>query len=165
LVVGRYVGDLERGLFHGYGEYTCRSGDVFKGHFFEGKKHGAGKMFYRDGATFEGHWTRDARRAGEGLMKLSDGDAYSGRFNAKGLYHGLGRLERGESGDVFEGNFKEGRKEGEGRMVRTRESLCLEEEDDTIRLLSCLHDTTFCESSRINKPITSARRPPPPAAC
>jgi len=51
-----YVGEMDRGLFHGYGEYTCSTGDVYKGHFVEGKKHGAGKMFYRDGATFQGQF-------------------------------------------------------------------------------------------------------------
>ena len=33
-----YVGGVKTGLFEGYGEYTCRTGDVFKGQFKEGKK-------------------------------------------------------------------------------------------------------------------------------
>jgi len=112
-----YIGSLKMGLFEGYGEFACCSGDLFKGHFVGGKKEGAGKMIFRDGAVFQGHWKNDQRAAGKGIMVWANKDVYEGEFSVWGLYHGTGKLKRGDTGDIYEGGFKDGRKSGVGEMI------------------------------------------------
>ena len=73
------MGSIKFGLLEGYGEYTCSTGDVYKGHFVGGKKHGAGKMFYRDGGTFEGVWFNDTRK-----VRLAGWRVRSKRRNSTG---------------------------------------------------------------------------------
>ena len=92
----------------GYGEYTCCTGDVYKGQFVNGKKHGKGKMFYRDGASFEGQWRGDVRQAGAGALAWPNGDTYIGLFNRGGLYHGEG-VYTIRSGKMKKGEFKMGK--------------------------------------------------------
>jgi hypothetical protein len=112
-----FIGTLKMGLFHGYGEYKCCSGDIFKGYFEGGKKSGPGKMIFRDGAVFEGSWKNDNRAEGKGRMTWPNKDIYEGDFSKIGLYHGVGKLSKGDTGDVYEGQFKDGRKHGKGDMI------------------------------------------------
>jgi hypothetical protein len=68
-----YLGEFERGKFHGRGLLHMHDGAFFKGEWFHGKKHGNGTMYYANGDLYEGAW-KDDLRSGWGILWLWDGE-------------------------------------------------------------------------------------------
>ena len=101
-----YAGNYRSGLFHGFGEFRCYTGQYYKGEWKEGKRHGQGEMFYiRDGEMgdidrhciggvdsmyrmklFQGEFVEDIRQ-GRGILTYTNDDRLEGHFE-NGQPHG-----------------------------------------------------------------------------
>ena len=108
----------------GQGKSHYGNGDMYEGQFLDGKKHGKGRMIWnlKPGQPFlhayEGDWKHD-QMTGFGREQLASGDVYEGEF-WNGRRHGKGRLVmKAMPGEKFEryydGEWRSGVKQGHGR--------------------------------------------------
>lgn len=112
-----YNGTMLNGNYEGENCKLTKNNAVYEGlfklgHFLKGK------ITYQDGSIYEGE-AKDENYNGEGkFIDLSKKETYEGIF-LNHLYEGKGKITY-ETGDIaiFEGNFKEGKKEGNARIVR-----------------------------------------------
>ncbi|MFN4174821.1 MAG: hypothetical protein ACK4HV_06950, partial [Parachlamydiaceae bacterium] len=88
-----YKGSIIDGLANGEGELVSLSGNKYVGAFYDGKPHGKGKISFKN-------------------------YSYEGGF-ARGLFSGLGKeIEKTGSEDwIFEGNYSNGLRKGDGIML------------------------------------------------
>ncbi|MBU0674351.1 MAG: hypothetical protein KJ950_06885 [Proteobacteria bacterium] len=86
---GTYRGDLEQGLPHGMGIYSCVQ-YTYKGFWTHGSMNGIGEMTEADGAVYKGGFRAD-RKHGRGTFKHPNGVRYEG-FWEDNLRHGHGTL-------------------------------------------------------------------------
>ncbi len=139
---GAYING-KRDFPHSRHEYP--NGDVYEGAYVNDRKHGAGTMKYRNGDEYVGSWVNDKREGhgklttgqktveyegffknnkgeGEGTKKFADGSKYTGAF-VKDLMHGKGKMVYGKGkvvtgcNDVYDGNWKDGKRHGKGQMI------------------------------------------------
>lgn len=109
-----YTGSFSRGLKHGTGCSTLRSGTSYSGSFDRDLRHGQGTQIYSGGARFEGEF-RENRPEGPGRARFSSGGACEGTF-VEGSMHGQGTLTLPD-GSTFTGSFVRGRRHGQGTTV------------------------------------------------
>lgn len=90
----------------------------------DGLKHGKGSIFYKSGARYEGEWRNDVEH-GHGSKLWADedvqdgGGTYVGEFR-NGVFQGHGKRTYGvgpNAGDVFEGEYLNGKRCGKGRYT------------------------------------------------
>ena len=73
----KYVGEFEKGQFHGQGTFTFASGNKYVGDWKDGKRHGQGTFTFANGNKYVG-------------------DFRNGEFYGQGIYtHADGRVQRG----------------------------------------------------------------------
>ncbi|CEM25703.1 unnamed protein product [Vitrella brassicaformis CCMP3155] len=91
-------------------------GRRYKGQWKDGKRHGTGEETSPSGDfSYYGNFSQD-RYEGWGRMEWSNGARYCGQFH-NNLKHGYG-VEQYPNDDVYQGNFVNGRIEGEGTYIR-----------------------------------------------
>ena len=128
-------------LNDGYHKVLLRNDCKYKGEFKDGKRHGKGVLKGFDGARYEGNWV-NGKKNGYGVQVYSNGDRYEGNFkdnlkdgyglyitsNAKYKYkqrvifQGLWKNNKVNifsrqylsNGDVYTGEFIDGKREGYG---------------------------------------------------
>ena len=156
-----YEGAWANDRFHGYGVFRWNSGSVYEGNFSEGyrdgegiytysaasacvryegnyvkdKVNGFGKLIYRDGSCYEGDF-KNGKLDGQGKMTYAADDSlgrreYEGAW-ANDWFHGHGVL-RWNSGSVYEGNFSEGYRDGEGIYTYSAASACVRYEGNYVK--------------------------------
>lgn len=81
----------------------------------------AGSVTYSDGTVYYGSLDADYRRSGTGRLEMTNGDSYTGEFEAdrltgKGIYSFA-------SGDIYEGDFVDGVKDGAGKYTASDGSI------------------------------------------
>eukprot|EP00325_Prymnesiales_sp_UTEX-LB-985_P010600 CAMPEP_0174758588 /NCGR_PEP_ID=MMETSP1094-20130205/107838_1 /TAXON_ID=156173 /ORGANISM="Chrysochromulina brevifilum, Strain UTEX LB 985" /LENGTH=657 /DNA_ID=CAMNT_0015964515 /DNA_START=16 /DNA_END=1990 /DNA_ORIENTATION=- len=113
-------GRLSSGLVrHGYGEIKYTSGSVFKGQWEHNKRSGKGTFYYPCGDVYEGEW-KAGKYHGFGRYTSGDSDGraleYEGEWKGDKM-DGYGKYKYKDSGDVFEGNFINGFREGFGKYT------------------------------------------------
>jgi len=117
-----YTGQLFRGRRHGEGvwrgapESYCRS---FAGQWQAGRPEGKGRQVWVDGRVYEGqyaagHFQGKGRMVWEGIS-MSGARSYDGQWT-NDLPNGFGRQECMNEG-LYEGQFVDGKFEGQGHMV------------------------------------------------
>lgn len=95
--------------------YTYPVGDIYDGEWNkDGRKHGYGMLVMTDGTKFVGKFNNGFCE-GPGLLKFPDGTSYAGRF-AQGKYNGPGTFTRSD-GMKFEGEFANGKVDGLGLVT------------------------------------------------
>jgi hypothetical protein len=111
---GRYTGTflVSEGLPHGTGKMNYDSGRLYSGDWINGQWNGKGKLLNPNGDTYEGEFVFDARH-GKGVYKWDNGDVYTGMFR-EDKRHGQGKFAF-HNGNVYEGEFCDGMFEGFGR--------------------------------------------------
>jgi hypothetical protein len=57
----RYEGQWRKGLRHGKGKMSFKSGGVYEGEFIKGYKCGWGRMTYPSGNYYEGEWAYEKK--------------------------------------------------------------------------------------------------------
>ena len=103
---------------HGHGEIYYDSGAHYIGGWARGKRAGHGKFIFACGDVYEGEWL-DGQYHGFGKYTSADSDEYEGEWRCDKM-EGKGKLTRKEAfgassaGDVWEGTFVDGKKEGKG---------------------------------------------------
>jgi len=115
-----YRGAWKNDLPEGRGLLTYPSGDQYEGEFHRGAKEGAGIMRFANGDAFDGYW-KDNRPEGMGTFNYHTGIVYVGTFK-NGRYHQNGVLSSHKTGMKYEGEWKNGLRDGEGCMTYPDES-------------------------------------------
>ncbi len=110
---GKYKGEIENNLPHGKGEYIYNNGTKYQGTFVKGNIDGNGSIKYPGGGSFEGSTTRGSLESGE--LKYDNGDVFVGTFR-DGKRHGEGKLVK-SNGDVYEGYFLKDELNGKGEIL------------------------------------------------
>eukprot|EP00347_Sterkiella_histriomuscorum_P011643 403371667 len=108
-----YKGHWIDGKLEGDGEYESSTGK-FKGRFIKNKENGYGLKTFSDGSQFIGNW-KDGLPEGKGEMQWPSGDVYNGDFK-NGFRHGKGVLKYG-NGNVYEGEWQDDKQNGIGRFT------------------------------------------------
>ena len=90
-VIGRYVGQVVKGLAEGKGIACWNDGDRYEGEFRNNKREGKGIYYYNNGDRYEGDFKND-NAEGKGIYYWNDGDRYEGDFRNdkkewKGIYY------------------------------------------------------------------------------
>jgi len=134
-----YIGECnEKGVPHGRGKFVSSSGDVFEGEFQNGRIEGRGSLTDKAGNRYVGTF-KDSLRHGKGVEKMATGDIYEGQFlNDKRCGYGtLYKFDKAEfSGNFdnnqfdgygtytwpdkkqsYEGNWKNGKMHGRGKLT------------------------------------------------
>ena len=130
----RYEGEIQSGLFNGWGLYISVAGDRYEGYFRNDLRNGQGIFSGRDGSRYRGSFQNDLRH-GTGSLSLSGGVQYIGEFRddlmaGKGVLtypdgnRFLGEVRNGVpnghgimrffNGDIYEGTFRDGIRTGFG---------------------------------------------------
>lgn len=105
-------GEWKEGSLNGYAEYTSFTGNEilisFKGNYINGMKHGKGVYIKNHNSIkheYNGEYV-DNQPYGYGKSYENDTLIYDGYW-CLGCYHGQGYLFDKETGDIYEGEFKE----------------------------------------------------------
>jgi hypothetical protein len=127
------TGVWNRDVLSGDAIYEYANGDVFEGEYRDGKKNGSGRLTTEGGKVLEGTWQNDVIVYGvealqgskviEGVsywsLKCIDASGCTYEGEVKGnIMHGNGRYTY-PNGDVYEGNFENGKKSGKGSLEFT----------------------------------------------
>jgi hypothetical protein len=84
---------------------TYSDGDVYDGHWLNGKENGKGRMTYSDGDVYDGDWL-NGKWHGPGSWNMADGETQEGEFKDGKLWTGMYTLP---SGDMYK--YEEGQRE------------------------------------------------------
>ena len=98
----------------GRGRMMYANGDMYNGVWVKNKKYGEGKIEYENGDEYNGTWIDD-KKHGKGKMVYTNGDEYNGIW-IDDKKHGKGIMYSHESNTYYEGEFKEGMKDGIGTI-------------------------------------------------
>jgi hypothetical protein len=117
-----YIGDIDNnGFATGPGKIVFKKGThgnnagTLEANFENGKIVGSIKFLTLNGDTYEGYVTSSLLRHGHGKLTYSNGDIFEGEFkNGKKYGHGKYMYK---NGDVYEGEYKDGEKHGHGKCV------------------------------------------------
>ena len=131
----KYWGNWKDGKRNGYGVLTYNDGtSMYKGNWLNDEKHGFGNYFWNDGDQYEGYYIKE-KMNGQGTYTHANGDRFIGQFldhkrTENGVYtakaikkgcvsgdcvNGYGKYEH--TNGNYEGYFKNGKKEGRGKMT------------------------------------------------
>ena len=106
------------GISNGPGTFYLSNGlKLKKGHFFHDLLNGFGKLYYQNGRLYyEGNFLND-NFENEGIEYTNIGKkSYIGSYK-NGLYNGFG-IKLYDNNDVYEGNWEDGLKHGEGKLKK-----------------------------------------------
>ena len=97
---------------HSYGVLLFNDGSKYEGYFRNNLFHGWGRLIDSDGTLYEGNFA-NGKINGKGIKKSLNGNLYIGDF-VEGLREGKGKEETNEH--VYEGEFKNDKKNGSGKL-------------------------------------------------
>ncbi|CAE8737629.1 unnamed protein product [Polarella glacialis] len=157
-----YEGTYVEGLRTGKGVYTFKKhGDTYEGQYEENRKHGFGKMTYRDIAGEEDEEPEEnaVPRGGTFLGQFSAG--MRGCQSAESPTEALSMASEGTfsyvNGDVYVGQWKEGKKHGNGSYVYAKDGTKLVGEWEGGKIVSGRwifpNGTFYSGKFRYNKPF------------
>lgn len=123
-----YKGGFRKGIFHGKGELLwfadCEDRKKYIGDFSKGSMDGQGEMKYSNGDVYDGHWS-EGKRNGYGTLEEASrkNSKYSGGWkdnkrNGYGIYDDRMKHER------YLGMWLDGQKCGPGIMVTSSGTYC-----------------------------------------
>jgi hypothetical protein len=96
------------------GLFIYPDGSCMRGCFVNGIMEGQGKYSNRN-FSYEGDWA-DGQPSGRGVEHYPDGSYYEGLF-VKGKKEAANGKYRWANGKIYEGTFKDGYMEGQGRLT------------------------------------------------
>lgn len=133
----KYEGNWFHDRFHGDGKMIYYTGSSYDGQWAHGREHGHGKITYWNGDSYEGEFedgceVGDIERKGQApqiayqnetmgtaTLHYISGARYEGMVSPAGLPDGKGTLF-GTTGNLWTGEFKNGRANGPGYATRPR---------------------------------------------
>ena len=122
LVVESYLGEQdERGFFHGIGTAYFKGNHVYSGSFVNGLMDGTGQYIWSNGIKYEGDFKNNMIE-GRGTYSWPDESTYDGDV-LNGLRHGQGTYVCGTIPSSYTGEWKYGKRSGEGILRYDKEGL------------------------------------------
>ena len=116
-----FKGELKDNKPIGAGQLIYKKIGIFNG-TFNGEFHkGKGKIIYNDNSLFIGEW-ENYKRQGYGILDFTNFDKYEGEFKDD-LYNGKGKLYIYDQKIIYEGFWKNGKKEGNFKILNDEEKL------------------------------------------
>ena len=110
---GTYRGGLVAGMRCGMGEFLSATGSTYRGSWSQGLPEGHGVFYGEKNQRYEGEWLAGVP-CGKGWYTSIDGTfSYEGYWR-DGRYEGEGKLTWSD-GTVYEGMFSDGQRGGQGR--------------------------------------------------
>lgn len=130
-----YWGNWKEGKRDGFGVLKMIDGSaIYKGNWTNDKKNGFGSYYWKSGDVYEGNWVADMQ-SGQCTYNWSNGDRFVGTFKddkitengtitrkaiqklciSGNCYNGFGKF--GYANAVYEGYFKNGKREGKGKTI------------------------------------------------
>lgn len=100
-----YEGSFSKNVMNGQGKRVYSDKTVYIGTWQNGMRTGNGASWFADGSYFYGLWKFDKML--RGVLHLSSGDIYDGEFK-DGKFNGFGKFFWKKNGALFEGLFKDG---------------------------------------------------------
>jgi hypothetical protein len=91
-------------------------GDWHEGEYADNQRHGPGRYHWSDGRVYDGNYEHDLRE-GHGIFTFRSKDVYVGAFS-KGKRSGVGRLEFAKGLGEYEGEWREGKYHGKGKLCQ-----------------------------------------------
>ena len=88
---------------------------TYQGDIKDGKRHGIGVSVTDEGDVYKGSWVND-KPCGYGRYLQLNGDCYEGDID-DGKFHGFGKLQYGQIGIEYIGEFRDGKKDGLGKEI------------------------------------------------
>ncbi|EGR28221.1 MORN repeat protein [Ichthyophthirius multifiliis] len=112
-----YDGQWKNGIQEGEGEYKYPSGGIYKGDIKANKRHGFGTYLYSNGNKYVGIWDNNNQQ-GDGQFYFASennehGDVYSGQFE-QGKFNGFGNYFYKKSGKQYIGYWENDKWNGIG---------------------------------------------------
>jgi hypothetical protein len=112
------------------GRINFINGDIFKGHFKDGRACGEGNIKYvrslpghngaeYEEATYEGNF-KAGKREGFGIMTWADGSLYKGVWKNDMRHDGEMIMS---NGNIYRGGFKDDKFSGQGMLLNGRDNL------------------------------------------
>lgn len=122
LIVDSYLGEKDdRGFFHGIGTTWFKGNHVYSGSFVNGLMDGTGQYIWSNGIKYEGDF-KNNRIEGRGTYTWPDESTYDGDVLG-GLRHGQGTYVCGAIPSSYTGEWKFGKRCGEGILRYDKEGL------------------------------------------
>ena len=111
-----YQGEIKNGTFEGLGVYyDVQEGSLYEGEFANHKFNGKGIETWNEGAyKYSGDFV-DGQKTGNGKFEFED-SCYEGDF-LEGDMHGHGKYFFGDTGRIYEGEFKHNNQIGSGTLT------------------------------------------------
>ena len=110
-----YIGTLNKGLFDGFGTLTSSDNKyLYTGEWKDGLKHGKGQLI-TEKIKYSGNFKNDAFSGNKGILCDEKGNVYEGDF-VNGKFEGYGHYKM-SNGDNYIGQFKNGYFEGKGQLT------------------------------------------------
>ncbi|GMH84322.1 hypothetical protein TrVE_jg5930 [Triparma verrucosa] len=123
LIMLSYVGEQdEENRADGQGVAKFNDGHIYEGTWKTGMMHGKGKYTFSDGVTYAGQFTYNSI-TGVGVYTWNDKSTYSGDVK-DGLRHGKGVFTAPDGKGMYDGEWVNGRREGEGTIYYNAEKTC-----------------------------------------
>lgn len=126
-----YEGEWQGGRPHGQGVMTVPGADGYEytGSFVEGLRSGQGRCRFANGRTYDGEWKADemnGRGTVRGAPGVDDYEEYTGDFEVGKRSGAQGKCVY-FNGDVYEGSWREGKRQGMGewQLHRATSSLAV----------------------------------------
>jgi len=108
---------MMNGKKEGQGTLVYRHGEIYQGVWKNGFKEGEGVWILNDGTIINGFWLNNQLQP-HVEIKFANGDFYKGEvkstISGELKFHGRGIL-KSHTGDTYQGDFKEGLREGYGK--------------------------------------------------
>lgn len=114
---GKYSGEIQNNLMHGYGVLEFNDGSRYEGEFSRGIMEGRGTFLWPDGRHYEGDF-RNGKMEGTGFCRWPNGDEYRGAFSG-GMMHGIGSFTW-KNGTRFTGLFDKNRRTDQGLIEQEK---------------------------------------------
>jgi len=106
---------LLEGKANGKGKLTWANGRIYEGGYVNGHMTGSGVKTWPNGDRYEGDFV-DGRLEGQGQLSMATGSIYKGGF-LNGKKDGYGVYYMNETGNTYEGMFKESKANGKGALI------------------------------------------------
>lgn len=135
-----YWGGWKNGQKNGYGTLRYVDMQLYEGNWVNDKMNGFGIFYFSNGDRYEGNWINGIR-SGQGTYFFNNGDRFVGTFangqkTENGTYSYSVEKKGCVSGDcsngygkkvftnsTYEGNFKNGKENGQGKMISWNKSI------------------------------------------
>ena len=111
-----FEGNFTAGSCDSIGKMLYSNGDIYFGTQKGFIKDGQGKLIMANGSSYEGGWAND-RKFGNGLLRDAVcGDVYNGAFS-EGKRNGRGRQYYHGKNEIYDGEWANDKRSGEGFVI------------------------------------------------